>query len=326
MADRPRNVIVTGADGFVGRALCAHWVRAGRPFRAVVRRRGSAAPLPPRFVAIDDLAAATEAQLEALIADAAAIVHLAGRAHVMKEAANDPGAAYQAANVETTIRLACAAVRSGVERFVLASSIKVNGEASPPGRPFGPADVPAPADAYAVSKRDAERQLVAIAAGTGLTAVVLRLPLVYGPGVGANFLALLDAVARRRLLPLGAVVARRSLLYVGNLATAVDAALDAVPPPGGIHCLADAKSVTVPDLVRALAATLGVPPRLIAVPLPLLQLAGRLAGRGAAVSRLTTALEVDTTSFRAATGWSPAVTLDQGLADTAGWWRNRHSL
>ena len=321
-----RVVVVTGADGFVGRALRAHWVATGRPFRAAVRRRGSGAALPPGCVTVDDLALATDAQLDALVADATAIVHLAGRAHVMRESATDPAAAYRAANVATTAALARAAVRAGVGRFILASSIKVNGEASAPGHPFGPADVPAPADAYAASKWEAERELAAIAAGTPLVPVALRLPLVYGPGVGANFLALLDAVAGRRLLPLGAVRARRSLLFVGNLVTAVDAALDAVPAPAGVHCVADAPPVAVPDLVRALAVALDVPARLLPVPVSLLRLAGRLTGREAAIERLTTALEVDGSGFPRATGWTPSATLKQGLAATARWWRSRHSL
>ncbi len=319
-------VVVTGADGFIGRALCAHWRRAGRAFRAVVRRPGSASPLPAGWVRCDDLARADDAGLDALLEGATAIVHLAGRAHVMREEAADPEAAYRAANVEATLRLARAAVRAGAARFVLASSIKVNGEASPPGRAVGPGDRPAPADAYARSKLAAEQGLAAIAAGTALAPIALRLPLVYGPGVGANFLALLDAVARRRLLPLGAVTAKRSLLYVGNLATAIDAALDAHPAPAGVHCLADASPVTVPELVRALARALGVDARLLALPVPLLDLAGRLTGRQAVVRRLTTPLEVDASGFAAATGWAPAATLEQGLADTARWWRGRHSL
>jgi UDP-glucose 4-epimerase len=244
----------------------------------------------------------------------------------MREQASDPEAAYRAANVEATLRLARAAVRAGAARFVLASSIKVNGEASPPGRAFGPGDEPAPADTYARSKLAAEQGLAAIAAGAALVPIALRLPLVYGPGVGANFLTLLDAVARRRLLPLGAVTAKRSLLYVGNLATAIDAALDARPAPVGVHCLADASPVTVPELVRALARALGVDARVLALPVPLLELAGRLSGRAAVIRRLTTPLVVDASGFAAATGWAPAATLEQGLADTVRWWRGRHAL
>jgi UDP-glucose 4-epimerase len=322
----PRLVVLTGADGFIGRAVQARWARSGRAFRAWVRRHGSAAPLPPGLLRTDDLATAPEGELDRLVAGADAIVHLAGRAHVMHESAADPAAAYRAANVETTVRLARAALRAGVGRFVLASSIKVNGEECAAGRAFGPADPPAPADAYAVSKLEAERALAALASGTPLSAIVMRLPLVYGPGVGANFLALLDAVARRRVLPLAAVRARRSLLYVGNLAQAIDAALDAVPPPVGVHCLADARPVALPDLVRALAAALEVPARLVPVPVSLLRLAGAVTGRAAALRRLTTSLEVDSSGFRAATGWAPAATLEEGLADTARWWRRRHAL
>jgi nucleoside-diphosphate-sugar epimerase len=316
---------VTGAGGFIGRALCAHWRATGQPFRAVVRRLPAGAPAPSHLRACADLAGASDAELDVLVAGAAAIVHLAGRAHVMVEGAADPAAAYRGANVEATARLARAAVRAGVARFVFASSIKVNGEATVPGRPFGPADAPAPADEYARSKLAAEEGLAA-AAGTALAPIVLRLPLVYGPGVGANFLALVDAVARRRVLPLGAVRAKRSLLYVGNLAGAVDAVLDAPVALVGIHCVADAPAVAVPDLVRAIAGALGVEARLPAVPVPLLVLAGRLAGRGDAIRRLVTSLEVDATRFRAATAWVPAATLEQGLAATARWWRSRHVL
>ncbi len=329
-SDRPgegaRPVVVTGAGGFIGRALCAHWQATGRPFRAVVRRLPAGAQAPAQLQACADLAGATDAELDALVAGAAAIVHLAGRAHVMVEAAADPAAAYRSANVEATLRLARAAVRAGVARFVFASSIKVNGEATMPGRPFGPADAPAPADDYARSKLAAEEGLAAVAAGTALAPIVLRLPLVYGPGVGANFLALVDAVARRRVLPLGAVRAKRSLLYIGNLAAAVDAVLDAPVAAVGVHCVADAPAVAVPDLVRAIAGALGVEARLPAVPVPLLVLAGRLAGRGDAIRRLVTALEVDASGFRAATGWVPAATLEEGLAATARWWRRRHAL
>ena len=209
---------MTGAGGFIGRALCAHWRATGRPFRAVVRRLPAGARRQRSCGPAPTSRARATRELDALVAGAAAIVHLAGRAHVMVEAAADPAAAYRSANVEATLRLARAAVRAGVARFVFASSIKVNGEATMPGRPFGPADAPAPADDYARSKLAAEEGLAAVAAGTALAPIVLRLPLVYGPGVGANFLALVDAVARRRVLPLGAVRAKRSLLYVGNLA------------------------------------------------------------------------------------------------------------
>lgn len=319
-------VVVTGADGFVGRALVAHFREAGRRFRAVVRRHEGAHAPKPEFRAVGDLATMPDAELDALLTDASAIVHLAGRAHVLDETADDPDAAYASANVLATARLARAAVRAGVRRFVFASTVKVNGEASTPGRPCRPDDPPDPRDAYARSKRDAERELATIAAGTALAPIVLRLPLVYGPGVKGNFAALLDGIARGRPLPLGAVRNRRSLLYVGNLVEAIDAALDAPVPPSGVHFVADAESVAVPELASACGEALGIPARLPAIPVWLLELGGWLTGRHARVARLVGTLEVDASSFTAATGWRPRHRLEEGLAATAAWWRLRHAI
>jgi UDP-glucose 4-epimerase len=156
--------------------------------------------------------------------------------------------------------------------------------------------------------------------------IVLRLPLVYGPGVKANFATLLDEVARERRLPLGAIRNRRSLLYVGNLVEAIDAALDAPVPPAGCHLIADAQSVSIPELLAATAAALGTTLRLVAVPVWLLELGGRIVGQAAKVERLVGTLEADTTSFTIATGWRPRHTLADGLAATARWWRLRHSI
>lgn len=320
------TVVVTGADGFIGHALCAHFAATARACRAVVRHQAEGHPPRPNVVAVSDLATAPEAELAAVVAGAQAIVHLAGRAHIRAKGALDLDALYRPANIEATERLARAAVRMRVRRFVFASSVKVNGEASPPGHAFVPGDLPAPHDAYARSKLDAERALAAVCGGTPTIPIVLRLPLVYGPGVRANFLTLLDEVARGRRLPLAAIDNRRSLLYVGNLVEAIDAVLDASPPPAGVHFVADDRPVSVPDLVRAMAAALDVAPHLWPVPVPLLRLAGSLARRRALIDRLTGSLVVDTTSLRAATDWQPRHTLAEGLAATAAWWRARHSI
>jgi UDP-glucose 4-epimerase len=156
--------------------------------------------------------------------------------------------------------------------------------------------------------------------------VILRLPLVYGPGVAGNFLALEDEIARGHALPLGAIRNRRSVLGVGNLVEAIDAALDAPVPLRGVHFIADAESVSVPELTRAIAASLGVEARLRSVPVPLLRLAGWLSGRRASIDRLTGSLEVDPSSFTGATGWHPRHSLAHGLVATARWWRLRHSI
>jgi UDP-glucose 4-epimerase len=323
---KPGLVVVTGAGGVVGRAVVAHFRETGRAFRAVVRAWDGAAPPPPVVRVVPDLATAPDAELAAVVDGASAVVHLAARVHVMHETAADPAAAFRLANVVATARLAHAAARAGATRFVFASTVKVNGERTPPGVPFRPGDPPAPQDAYARSKLDAERELARACAGTSLVPIILRLPLVYGPGVAGNFLALEDAIARGGALPLGAIRNRRSVLGTGNLVEAIDAALDAPQAPRGVHFLADAESIAVPDLVRAIAASLGVDARLHALPVPLLRLAGLLTGRSATIERLADSLEVDTSSFAAATGWTPRHSLAHGLAATARWWRLRHSI
>lgn len=324
-ADARGPVVVTGADGFIGRALAAHFDATGRPCRAIVRRQERAPKHGARCV-VPDLATVSDAALDAAVAGASAIVHVAGRAHVLDETALDPAAAYREANVVPTERLVHAAVLAKVPRFVFASSAKVGGEASAPGRPLHPADEPDPRDAYARSKLEAERTLATIAAGTATSAIVLRLPLVYGPGVKGNFLTLLDEVARERRLPLASIRNRRSLLYVGNLVEAVDAALDAPVAPAGVHYVADARSVAVPELVAAAGSALGVPARLVGAPVWVLELGGRILGRRAEIERLVASLEVDAGTFAAATGWAPRHDLAEGLAATAAWWRLRHAI
>ncbi len=251
-------VVVTGADGFVGSTLVAQFVATGRAFVAVGRR-------PPadatrfRHAEVEDLATAPDAALDGIFAGATAVVHLAGRAHVLADTATDPAALYHAANVVATERVAAAAVRAGVRRFVFASTIKVHGEETLPGRPFRAGDPLDPQDAYARSKADAERALAALAAGTSLDAIVLRLPLTYGPRVKGNFLTLLDAVGRCARLPFGRIANRRDLLYVGNLVHAIAGLLDAPEPVGGAWLAADGEAVST---ARARAADrVGAPGR-----------------------------------------------------------------
>jgi len=304
-------IVVTGAGGFIGRALVAHFASTGREHRALVRHHDDSRPPKPGVHVVDDLATVPDAELHVILGGARAIVHLAGRAHVLDETSPDPAAAFASANVTATARLAHAAVLAGIERFVFASTVKVNGDASPRGRAFRENDPAAPADDYARSKYDAERALGQVAATGALQPVILRLPLVYGPGVKGNFRVLWDAVARGRLLPLGAIDNRRSLLGLANL---VDALIAAVDAPAGTYLVADAHSVSTPGLVQAIADVQGKPANLAFVPLPILRFAGSFAGRRAAVDRLTSSLEVDASAFTAATGWQPRATLAQGLA------------
>ena len=301
------DVAVTGAAGFVGRALCERLRAAGRDVRPIVRSEGL-----DGAIALGALETAAPEAIEEALAGAAAVVHLAARVHALD--GPDDDAAFRGPNVDATARVARAAVAARVGRFVLASSVKVNGEATAAGRPFHPKDMPAPRDAYGRSKRDAEAMVVDACRGTATIPLVLRLPLVIGPGARGNVARLVDAVRGGRTLPFAAVDNRRSVVGLANLCDAIVAALDAEPPPTGVHFVADPAPVSTPSLVRAVARALGRPVPLAYVPVPLLRLAGRLAGRGVEIARLTGSLEVDTASFVAATRWRPAHALDDEVA------------
>ncbi len=306
------RVLVTGASGFVGRALLGRLGAFGHvPIAAT--RGVRIAGVEHRIVG--DLGPRTD--WSAALEGVDAVVHLAARAHLMRDPAADPPAAYSVTNVAGTRQLAETAARSGVRRLVFLSTAKVNGEATPSDRPFRDTDPPAPRDAYAVSKWQAEQALAEIAANTGLEVVILRPPLVYGPGVGANFRSLLRACDSPLPLPFGALENRRSLIYVDNLADAICRALAHPAAAGGRFLLGDAEALSTPALVRHLRESLGRPTRLLAVPPALLRLAGRLPGVGAAMDRLTQSLVIDSDGIRRAIGWRPAVAVARGLALTA---------
>ena len=308
-------IVVTGASGFIGSALCAHLRERRVPFIGTVRQmtKGMPSDLQP----IGELAQLGDAALEDVVGGADAVIHLAGRAHVMVEADRSPARAYAEANVDLTRRLASVAARADVRRFILASTVKVNGERSLPGRAFRPDDPPNPQDAYARSKLAAEAALFDAAKDSPMAAAALRLPLVYGRNAKGNFARLVQLVASGRRLPLASIRNRRSLLYVGNLVEALEAAVAAPTPMTGAHFVADAEAVSTPDLVRAIAIAWKVRTRLFAVPVPLLRIAGVATGRSVVVARLTDSLEVDTTSFRQATAWTPRWSLDAALSRAA---------
>jgi len=302
------KVLVTGATGFVGTALRAQLAASGYDVLAVVRRVSGI----EGEIVLGDIDGATDWTVALSGCDT--VVHLAARVHVMDDTAQDPLALYRATNTEATLNLARQAAKAGVKRIVFISSIKVNGE----GRdaPYRETDAPAPQDEYAISKWEAEQGLQRIAQETGLEVVVLRPPLVYGPGVKANFLRLMRIVARGWPLPLGAIRNRRSLLYLGNFVEAIRVCVEHPGAAGKTFLLDDGEAVSTPELVRALARAMGRPARLLAVPASVLELAGILLGKRAAVARLTGSLYVDSSSIRAHVGWMPPYTLQQGLTTT----------
>jgi len=292
------RVLVTGAEGFVGACLCPRLASSGFETRVITRRSHG------DLERIGDW--------EALLEGVDAVVHLANIAH--RKA--DPGL-LDAVNVLCTQRIAGAARRAGAGRFVYLSSAKVYGESSG-AVPYSESSTPVPEDAYGRSKLAAESALRSEYPAGGL--VVLRPPLVYGPGVKANFLALLRAVQRGVPLPLASIHNRRSLLSVGNLADAILASLRV--PQGGQHTynVTDGPALSTPDIVRAIAAAFGRPARLLPFPPGLLELAGKLLRRGLSVQRLTGSFALDDGAIRRELGWRPPQSLDEGLRETVQWY------
>lgn len=320
------KVLVTGASGFVGRALCGALLQPGHSTHSLVRAVRTPRGLPGECV-VGDMGGT--ADWRHALQDVQVVVHLAARVHVMHDKTKNPLAAFRLVNTAGTLNLARQVAAAGVRRFVFVSSIKVNGEER--ATAYTEVDTPAPEDAYALSKWEAEQGLRQIAAATGLEVVILRPPLVYGPGVGANFLALLRAVARGMPLPLGAINNQRSLIYVGNLADTIVRCLEHPAAAGKTFLVSDAETVSTTELIRRMAAALGRPARLLPVPPSLLHAAARLAkkfpkGRTAPAltRRLLDSLAIDSRAIRRDLDWSPPFTLNEGLRQTAQWYWGQH--
>lgn len=306
------RVLVTGANGFVGNILCPMLARAGYTVRAAMR---AGKPRPAGVtdsVVVGDIDGATE--WTAAVRGVDLVIHLAARVHVLNDGADGSRLCLET-NAHGTRRLAEEAARQGVQRFVYVSSVKVNGEESW-GRAYSAQDVPHPLGAYGSSKWRAEQLLAQIAARTGMQPVVVRPPLVYGPGVRANFLRLLRWVDLERLLPLGAIRNQRSLVSVWNLCDLLARALEAPAAPDRVWMVSDGADVSTPDLIRALGRAMDRQVRLISVPVSMLYLAGTLSGRRAEVSRLCGSLMVNISETRSQLGWTPPVTLQEGLERT----------
>ncbi len=305
------KVFVTGADGFIGRCLCERLERKGFGVTRAVRATSACAP-NTRRVATGDLADCVG--LPDMVEGHDAIVHLAGRAHVLRETATDPNAAFARANVEATARLAQAAIDARVRRFVFISSIGVLGNRS--DGPLTESDPPAPAEPYAASKLRAEHALAEIARHSTMEIVVLRPPLVYGPHCRGNMARLARLVASGIPLPLANVNGKRSLIGVDNLAGLIESALTHPAAAGETFVAADGEDVSLPELIQHLAAGLGVTARPFPFPSGALSLAARLVGLRAAFDKLTASLRVDASKARRLLGWSPEVPVAEGLRAT----------
>jgi nucleoside-diphosphate-sugar epimerase len=308
-----RAIMVTGGSGFVGGALCQLLKTKKFDFKLALRES-----LPVSYgrsnVVIPSLDGQTDWSLALFEVDA--VIHLAARVHVMHEVTKDPLTAFRKANVLGTLNLARQAAAAGVRRFVFVSSVKVNGEETHSLRPFCEDDLPAPQDPYAISKLEAEQGLRAIATATGMEVVIIRPPLVYGPGVRANFSALLRAVSLGLPLPLGAIQNQRSLIALDNLADFIVTCTTHVNAANQTFLISDGEDLSTPELIYRIAYALNKKPHLFPMPIWSLNAFARLLGKRNALQRLAGNLQVDISKARSLLNWVPPISLDEGLRRT----------
>ena len=316
-------IAVTGAAGFIGGALVKALSTRGLPARGLVRSRNSLSRSsnPHENFIVGDIHAGTDWSHG--LSDVDCVIHCAARAHIMRETASNALAAYRAVNVAGTRHLAEQAAALDVKRLVYLSSVKVNGENTEAGARFAHNDKPMPEDAYGISKREAEQALREVSARTGLEVVIVRPPLVYGPGAKGNFRRLLRLAASGVPLPLGAIRNQRSLVGLDNLVDLLIRCVDHSAAVGQTFLVSDDHDLSTPALIRGLRRALGKSPRLLPVPPSVLRLAGRITGRAAEVERLIGSLQVHITHTREVLGWTPPVSVDEGLRTTAKWYLNR---
>jgi len=317
------RILVTGATGFVGRYLCPLLAAQGYAVTAAVRSA------PER--GIDGVE--TVVQVGEIGPDTAwraalegqdAIIHLAARTHVMNETETDSEAIYERINVGGTTGLAKAAAEAGVRRLIYLSSVKALGESSG-GEPLTEETLPAPEDAYGRTKREAEKMLLQIIETSNLEVVILRPPLIYGPGAKGNLLSLLRACDKGLPLPLGQIRNRRSLVNLENLADAIVLCLDHPNAANEIFLISDGEALSTPGLIQHICQGLGRPSRLLPFPVWGLRLAGKILGKTDAIDRLTGSLEVSNAKIHQQLDWTPPVNMIQGFERTAEWYLNQRN-
>jgi nucleoside-diphosphate-sugar epimerase len=308
------RALITGASGFVGSQLLSIM----RCSDLAIQTR-SALRLQPKKI-IDDYEVVGNigplTDWNNTLSGIDVVIHLAARVHVMNDISSDPLTEYRLVNVQGTLNLARQAAKAGVRRFIFLSSIKVNGEETAPGECFSESSKPNPIDPYGVSKYEAEEGLRKICEKTGMEYVIIRPPLIYGPGVKANYQRLVQAVKRGFPLPFGCINNKRSMLALDNLIDFIILTTSEPRAANQTFLLSDGQDLSSKELVTKIALALGLPPRILPVPIILLQVLGRMLRKSAAIGRLLGSLQIDSSKARVLLGWKPPISVDEGIART----------
>lgn len=314
-----KRILITGATGFVGNFLCRRLLADNWKVRGTLLASENPQSLASGIEPVVVEPLGPDTQWQDALSGVDTIVHLAARVHIMSDSAADPLTEFRKVNTDGSSQLAREAAKAGVKRLVFVSSIKVNGEEN--FQPYTSNSPPNPSDPYGISKWEAEQALRNIEAETGLEVVIVRPTLVYGPGVKANFLNMMKVISKGIPLPLASVANRRSLIYVGNLADALAVCAGHPAAAGKTYLVSDGEDVSTPLLIRRIAMALGVSARLFPVPATLMRLIGSVAGKSAEFRRLQDSLTVDSSGIRCDLGWIAPFSLDEGLRETAAWFK-----
>jgi UDP-4-keto-D-QuiNAc 4-reductase len=310
------NILITGATGFIGQAVVQDLL-AHTNYRLSALTRKTSRALPDGIERLEIVNIDGTTDYGDLLTGFDVIIHLAARVHRLNEKSKSSYPAYKALNVDGTENLARQAADAGVKRFIYLSSIKVNGESTAPAQPFMADDTPNPSDAYALSKFESEQGLIALSKANGMQYVIIRPPLVYGPGVKANFQKLMGVVRRGVPLPFGSIHNRRSLVSLDNLASLIRRCIDHPNAANEIFLVSDDHDVSTTELMRIIADAMNVRDRLILFPKALLSFAAALFGKQEISRRLLDNLQVDITKTKSVLGWQPEFRLEDAIRLTA---------
>lgn len=304
------TILLTGASGFVGRHLAQTIIKRHIPLRCATRQTLPLVDVD--CITVGDIHENTD--WHPALQGITTVIHCAARVHVMNDTASDPLRAFRQVNVQGTLALAEQAARAGVRQFIFLSSIKVNGEATTLGVPFTETNMPQASDPYGISKLEAEQDLLVLGQKTGMAITIVRPPLVYGDGVGANFLQMLRWVQKKIPLPLKHIHNRRSFIYVENLVDFILHCIDHPRAYNEIFLVSDDHDLSTPALLQEAARALQVPSRLFYFPVSALRLCAALIGRKSSVDRLCQSLQVDISKAKSLVAWAPPFTVAQGIA------------